>query len=83
MAAMNGEDQNPLVEINGVVVRLQDGRVALRHHDCPDAEETAVMRVLVRDPDDDENYADAVDELFKCYVCERPINAIWRRLWAC
>ena len=79
---MNGEDQNPLAEIDGLCVRLQDGSVVLRHRDCSPDEEDAILGLLVREPDGDENYVDAVDELYRCYVCAKPVNTIWHQTWA-
>ena len=73
------EDQNPLVDVNGVHVLRQDGTEALRHHGCPAEDNETVLGSRVEDPDFDENYADAVDQHFKCYVCREAVDALWTR----
>ena len=58
----------------------QDGTEALRHHGCPAEDNETVLGSRVEDPDFDENYADAVDQHFKCYVCREAVDALWTRL---
>ena len=75
---MNEEEQNPLVEIKGLHVRRQDGSDVLRHQNCPATEEETFLGTLVPDPDFDEKYRNAVDERFKCYICGKPVDAVYR-----
>ena len=81
MAAMNEEEQNteeeqnPLVEIEGVHVIRQDGNEAVRHNDClaEDNEKKVLGSRRIEDPD-------AVAERFKCYVCGKAVDALSIRI---
>ena len=79
MCKTNEADENPIVKINGLRVRRQDGTEVLRCNKCEAEENETVLDQFVVDPDFDENYADAVEQQLTCYVCEGRIDALYPR----
>ena len=71
---MNDEDEKLVVAVNGLVVRLGDGRSAVRHFGCAAQENEAVLGQLIVNPDGGENQADAEDEFYACYQCGRQVD---------
>ena len=71
---MNDEGEKLVVAVNGLIVRLRDRGVAVRHFDCTAQEDETVIGRLVVNPEDDENQAAAEDEFYACYVCGRQVD---------